>query len=216
MITKQIITLALVGALTFSFTSSDLIAKGKRGKRGGKNIMKLDTDGNGLVSRAEVEESGKDRLLEHFDEIDANSDGNLSEEEIKTFGESKRGERGSRGVMKLDTDGDGEISKAEAEESGKEKLIEKFDEIDSNSDGKLSKEELKEFGGKMREKRGGRGIMKHLDKDNDGKISREEAESTERKKLSTNFNLIDANNDDVLTEEELKEFHHKVRKEKKK
>lgn len=118
-------------------------------------------------------------------------------------------------VMLIDTDKNDAISLDEAKASDKKRLVENFDEIDTDNDGLLTKDELKSFGKKMRSKKGGRGIMKHLDKNEDGVISREEAESIERKKLSTNFNLIDANNDDNLSKEELKEFRKNKKRDKK-
>lgn len=118
-------------------------------------------------------------------------------------------------VFLIDTDKNDAISLDEAKASDKKRLVENFDEIDADSDGLLTKDELKGFGKKMRKNKKGNHIMKHLDKNADGVISREEAESADRKMLPTNFNLIDVNNDDNLSKEELKEFRKNNKREKK-
>lgn len=118
-------------------------------------------------------------------------------------------------VFLIDTDKNDVISLDEAKASDKKRLVENFDEIDADSDGLLTKDELKGFGKKMRKNKKGNHIMKHLDKNADGVISREEAASTERNKLSTNFNLIDVNNDDNLSKEELKDFRKNKKRDKK-
>ena len=46
---------------------------------------------------------------------------------------------------KLDTDGDGKISKDEADKSEHKMIKDHFSEIDTNSDGYISKEEFKAF-----------------------------------------------------------------------
>lgn len=55
--------------------------------------QKADTDGNGAISKAEAEAAGMKRLLEKFDEIDANGDGEVSREEMRDARPGK-GEKG--------------------------------------------------------------------------------------------------------------------------
>jgi hypothetical protein len=50
--------------------------------RRGEHWAKLDTNGDGLVSKAEAQASAP-RLAERFDQLDANQDGQLSKEEMK-------------------------------------------------------------------------------------------------------------------------------------
>ncbi len=49
----------------------------------GGGFKKLDTNGDGMVSRDEAK--GHRWLEEHFDEIDANHDGKVTEDEIRAF-----------------------------------------------------------------------------------------------------------------------------------
>lgn len=65
----------------------------------------------------------------------------------------KTGNKRQEVFKKLDTDGDGKISMAEAEKAPKGKLKENFTQIDTNKDSFLDKDELKAFMEVRREKR---------------------------------------------------------------
>ena len=60
-------------------------------------------------------------------------------------GEAGKGERGQRGerMKAADKDGDGAISKAEADAAGMTRLSKNFDKLDANKDGKVSRDEMK-------------------------------------------------------------------------
>lgn len=62
------------------------------GPRGGRMMMMmLDADRDGEVSRAELQ-SSQQRQLERFDKADANGDGKLSADEMRTLREQWRGQ----------------------------------------------------------------------------------------------------------------------------
>ena len=126
---KNATTLAalILTAVSFSAMAGD----GARGDR----FKKADTNADGSISRAEA--ASMPRLAKHFDEIDANKDGQASADELRAFHEKRRGEH----WKKLDANGDGAISKAEAQANAP-RLLERFDQIDANKDGQLSKDEL--------------------------------------------------------------------------
>lgn len=105
------------------------------GKRAEHFFNKLDTNGDGVLSRSEV--AGRPMLSKHFDDIDTNKDGVLSRDELG----AARKKLAARHFAKLDTDNDGRISRAEAQAAPR--LAEHFDAIDTNKDGYLSKDELK-------------------------------------------------------------------------
>ncbi len=121
--------------------------------------------------------------------------------EAQDGAEGHRGGRG--GFKKLDTDGDGMISQAEAKDS---RLADKFAELDADKDGKLSKDE-------MHAMKGGHGkgskdpaeraahFMKKFDANNDGAIS--SAEVADHPKLAGKFAELDADKDGKLTATEL-------------
>ena len=121
-------------------------------------FKKADTDGDGALSKAEAEK-GMPRLARDFAAIDANKDGKLTPDEIRTYMQArmaahqggKDGKAGEHGKQrfeerfkKADTDGDGALSKAEAEK-GMPRLAREFDAIDANKDGKVTQDELRSF-----------------------------------------------------------------------
>jgi Ca2+-binding EF-hand superfamily protein len=125
-----------------------------------------DTNGDGVVSFVEFQESHKKGLSEQdiakFNTMDVNSDGALSKEELDNSGiRSKAGLRPkTKGPAKMkpknpDTNGDGVVSFVEFQESHKKGLSEqdiaKFNTMDVNSDGALSKEELDNSGIRSKE-----------------------------------------------------------------
>jgi len=144
-----IAALFLVPALGFAADDATA-AKGARGSY----FSKADTDGNGMLSRAEVEKS-LPRLAKKFDQIDTNKDGQLSRGELKAAKKAhkhahRQGHKADRQAKAAerfrhaDTDGDGAISRAEAEKNAP-RLAKKFELIDANKDGKLTQEELRAY-----------------------------------------------------------------------
>jgi Ca2+-binding EF-hand superfamily protein len=140
----------------------------KSGKQEYKHRM--DKDGDHMISKEEAK--GNSKLLEHFDEIDANKDGKISKDEMKAFHEAHKGEkRGPDGkphegkphdkeamkekfeehFAKMDANKDGKISKGEAKDHPM--LSKHFDEIDANKDGSLTKDEMAAHMKAMHDKR---------------------------------------------------------------
>lgn len=136
-----IAALFLVPALGFAADNTTA----PKGERAGY-FKKADADGNGALSRAEVEKS-LPRLANKFDQIDSNKDGQLSRGELYAWNKAHRGERQAKAAERFkhaDTDGDGAISRAEAGKHAP-RLAKKFDQIDSNQDGKLTQDELRAY-----------------------------------------------------------------------
>jgi hypothetical protein len=61
---------------------------GKGGGRHGERMAKLDADGDGRFSRAEL--AGREKILQSFGAVDANNDGFLTREEMRAFHQSRR------------------------------------------------------------------------------------------------------------------------------
>ncbi|MHC4408392.1 MAG: EF-hand domain-containing protein [Planctomycetota bacterium] len=127
---------------------------GERGGRGGEHGMRrgggspmmraLDTDRNQELSVQEIE-NAPEALIK----LDKNKDGKLAGDEIAP---SRRGGRGDF-IARLDTDGDGKISRKEAPE----RMAQFFDRMDADGDGFITKEEIEEMRRSMGGGRGGRG-----------------------------------------------------------
>jgi Ca2+-binding EF-hand superfamily protein len=114
----------------------------------------LDTDGDGTVSKEEAAQ-GPPHLAEHFVEIDANQDGKLTQDEMHSarrarMAQCEKDPEQCRAQMKqrfeaawkrADTDGDGTLSKAEAEQA-MPRLARHFEEIDTDRDGRITLAEM--------------------------------------------------------------------------
>lgn len=104
-------------------------------------FSQFDKDKDGKISQAELKE-GMDKL---FLEIDTNKDGYISKEEMQAHHKMMR-EKHQNTMQErwklADKDGDGMLTKAEAESGDMPRLVRDFDKLDKNKDGKLSHEEV--------------------------------------------------------------------------
>lgn len=120
-------------------------------------------------------------------------------------------------AMKADTDGDGRISRAEAEAASAQRNAQWFDKVDSDNDGYVTTEELNQARKAWQGKR--RGDMKakmdkrfsEADVNGDGKLSLDEAQA-KMPKLAERFSALDADKDGLLSKEELARGHHRGHK----
>ena len=149
-------------------------------------FQEMDTDGNGVISRAEWR--GSDRA---FRNQDWNGDGKLSGEEIRVG--ARRPPRGTVGTsgtsdrfVDLDSNHDGRLTPAEWHGSA---VV--FDALDANGDGQLTREEA--LGSNV----SGQNEFKSLDVNGDGVIARSEWQWN-----AAAFDRLDANRDGRLTLQE--------------
>lgn len=187
----------------------------------------LDTDGDGVVSSAELAKASS-----ALKTLDKNADGRLTEDEVRpTFagrggrGEGGRGGREETGEtappsademvktwMAFDKNGDGKLTKDEVPE----RMQGVFDRADANHDGVLTTDEIRQLaqaqaapGGNRGGREGGRGegmsfmridpILAALDADGDGIIS-----AVELSNAATSLKQLDKNGDGQLTEDEVR------------
>ena len=164
--------LALVAALLLA---PAIALAATKNARLAEQFRRADADGNGMLSRAEAARAAP-LLAKQFDAIDANRDGQISPEEIRAFRRAGRGERKARGgaqgtqgsqgtragakfeyyFTRADTDGDGALSRAEAER-GLPRVAKKFERIDRDGDGRLTREEMQAWLAARRAARTGKG-----------------------------------------------------------
>lgn len=119
--------------------------KGMRGQ-GKRGIAAADTDGDGRLSRAEA--AAHPRMAEHFDAMDANSDGFVARDEMRAHFErvrpqmqAEREKRSQERFAAADLNGDDKLSRAEIEQK-MPRLSARFDQRDTDKDGFLSREDL--------------------------------------------------------------------------
>jgi len=137
-----IAALILIPALGFAADNT----ADARGSRGAGHFSKADADGDGKLSRAEVGRA-MPQLAGEFDAIDRDRDGQLSRGELRAWTKAHRAERRAKAAERFrhaDTDGDGAVSRTEAEQHAP-RLARKFDQIDVNRDGKLTQDELRAY-----------------------------------------------------------------------
>lgn len=108
---------------------------GQQRHRHGGFLKHLDKDGDGRISRDEA--AAAPRLAQRFDQIDADHDGFLTREELRAAHQAQREAHWKR----LDTDGDGRVSLAEAQANAP-RLAAHFDQVDANHDGFVTREEM--------------------------------------------------------------------------
>ena len=199
---------------------------------------KIDSNGDGLVDRAEAAKFP--RLAGNFDQLDTNKDGRLDASERKAHrGGGKRmhggmhagmhgGMHRGMGMARMDADGDGRVSKAEARAAA-ERFSERFDAMDANKDGYLDRSDMQ---ARMAERRAA--FFTGADANKDGRLTRDEfaahrnAQSTKRheamqqrataggktlptaaeraQRLATAFDRIDANKDGSVSKAEFDAF----------
>ena len=158
---------ALVAALLLAPALALAAATGKSGRLA-EQFRRADGDGNGMLSRDEAQKAAP-LVAKQFDAIDVNRDGRISPEEMRAFRRTGRLERGARGgaradqagakfelyFARADTDGDGVLSRAEAER-GLPRVARKFERIDRDGDGRLTREEMQAWLAARRAARSGR------------------------------------------------------------
>jgi Ca2+-binding EF-hand superfamily protein len=183
-------------------------------------LKRYDKNGDGYLSREELPPF----LRPQFDKLDRNKDGKLDRQEIaatqrllQRFRAAKLPAANSAEVeqiyqrlLKLDADGDGKISRAEA----KGPLAKQFDKLDTNKDGYLDRSELRRAAQLIvafRQKNGtAKGPAKletldfdALDKNADGRLTRDEVRGTPLEPL---FDQIDTNHDGRIDPQEFASF----------
>jgi len=147
---------------------------------------------------------GPSFLLDQFDAIDADKDGQLSRAEVTAWVTARHDEMRQRiesHVKAADTNRDGQISLDEAK-AGLPMVADHFDFLDANKDGQVSKTEFERMRdpGAMRSEVLAR--LQAADKDKDSKLNLAEAQVA-FPALAVRFSQLDKDNDGFLTLAEL-------------
>jgi len=172
--------------------------------------QKMDADGDGAVSRDEAK--SHPWLAGQFDTVDANKDGQLDKDELGAQREAHHADMKARGEERwkaADSDGNGNLSRAEATASSSW-VGDRFDKLDANTDGELTREEMHAARKQGHEQMREHGVerFKAADANADGGIDLAEAQ-TAMPKLAEKFSTVDADNDGKVTADELRSLHRR-------
>lgn len=105
-----VITLFAVGSAFAVETAHAYDKKSHKSKRERPSFDRCDKDKDGELSISEFAACYPRLGQERFKDVDANNDGKVSKEEMKAFGEKRKGERRRAFFDKCDTNGDGMLS----------------------------------------------------------------------------------------------------------
>lgn len=154
--TKSTITIGAIALAAMALTSGAALAQGQARHGGQMSFEALDADGNGEITRAEMDQFRQGR----FDAVDTDGDGKLTVEEIQAEAVARANERAKAMIERFDTDKDGMLSAAEmpGPRDGGERM---FNRLDRDGNGTVSKAEFDRARDKMRNRMDG--------KDMDGK-----------------------------------------------
>lgn len=139
----------IIGATVIALMGSVSIANAKQGEGKGKgqriSFEQLDTDGDGFITKADLQAAHEARFAKN----DTDGDGFLSAEELeartekmgkrKGGGEGQSDRKKARMMRYMDENGDGKIALSEIPTDRMERMI---DKLDTDEDGKVSKEEF--------------------------------------------------------------------------
>ncbi|MFV1527891.1 MULTISPECIES: EF-hand domain-containing protein [unclassified Phaeobacter] len=136
---------ALIGA-TGAIAKPGFAGKGGHGPR--MSFEEMDTNGDGQVTRSEMEGLREAR----FAAADADGDGKLTLAEMEKAAEARAKTRAAAMLERMDANKDGALS---LDELPKPRRIGKmFDRADANDDGAISKDEFEAARAKLRDRHG--------------------------------------------------------------
>ncbi len=126
----------------FAVAGTSALAMGPR-DREPVTFQELDADGNGEISKAELEAHRKNRAAS----ADANGDGKISLEEMQAAAQKQAVERVAKMFERHDANKDGFISEDELPK--RRKAGKMFDRIDADGNGSISEQEFADAREKM-------------------------------------------------------------------
>lgn len=129
----------LAGAIAFGCAlSAAPMALAQQGPGGqGHRFEELDANSDGKITQAEMEAHRAAR----FAAADTDGNGSLSASEMTATAEQRKADRAARMIERIDANGDGEVSQEELA-NGSKRRGNGFDRMDANGDGEITKAEF--------------------------------------------------------------------------
>lgn len=143
---------ALVSSLAFAAATLGLSATATAEQNNSRLFDKLDVNGDGVISQDEAA-----TLEQRFDQLDEDNSGDLDRQELQNFQGGQQQGQGNQGgnqqqsdeqrkqeaFNKLDSNGDGRVSKDEA--AANPSLEGEFEDLDQDNSGDLDQQEFQEY-----------------------------------------------------------------------
>lgn len=174
------------GALALAIPALAQMHDGHHAAKGGMHAM------SGPTARADVEAA----VRSHFTAVDANKDGQVTQEEIQAMRSAHRAERREGHFKAMDKDGNGQISKAEFDSAHSDDMASRQGDRRSHRGPMAGKHHGEGKG--QRGMMGGGAHFTQADADKDGRVSLSEALATRLAR----FDAADSDKNGVLTAEE--------------
>lgn len=114
------------------------VAQGKGGHGERPSFEEVDTNGDGKITRDEMQAHAATR----FGEADSDGDGAISREEMIAQAMARVETRVDRMMGRMDADDDGKVSQAEMQKMRDKHMGRMIERMDSDGDGTLTKEEF--------------------------------------------------------------------------
>ena len=143
--------IALFASLLVALAATAQSGGWQSGAKSGPHSVDVNKDG--IVTREEAKTHP--RLSADFDAADTNKDGKLDVAEMNSHRERMRVEMRAKADERwkaADTDGDGALSRAEAEAS-MPGIAQRFETFDADRDGKIARDEMHNFRMKKKKQR---------------------------------------------------------------
>jgi len=137
--------LTAIAATALLSVASLAIADEAHACGGGRKIMKLDANGDGKVTRAEMTDGMVAKAKERMATVDANKDGvvDAKEREAMKAAHPDRKVRGEQHMARVDANKDGRVDTKEIEGAVLQRVARMMERFDANNDGVIEQSELK-------------------------------------------------------------------------
>lgn len=130
--------LGVVSAAMVVTAGAAAIAQGKHGHGQRPGFEEVDANGDGKITQEEMQA----RAAARFGEADTDGDGAISRDEMLAKAMARSEKRVDRMMRRMDADGDGKVSKAEMQQMRGKRMDRMIERMDADGDGALSKEEF--------------------------------------------------------------------------